>query len=209
MQLNHAQRRGTGSLPAPCPPRIPSLFFRHRARWAFSGRSGPCSPPARRVSRPFSSCIVQIRRWTGVSVSLELSTAVGAAAVTSRLCLGPFSGRTPRLPCPSGVLHYAVQEDDILRAAVMRFPFAKSANCVEWRVVAEMAGRTTKQCRERWINVLDPSIRRSEWSFEEVRILFESQEELGNKWSTIATRLPGRCVPRPLRAPVPARTTVA
>ena len=35
--------------------------------------------------------------------------------------------------------------------------FVHSAS-VDWKVIANITGRTTKQCRERWINVLDPTI---------------------------------------------------
>lgn len=83
-------------------------------------------------------------------------------------------------------------EDDTLREAVASYPFAKGAQSVDWKEVSVICGRTTKQCRERWVNVLDPSIRRTPWSREEILALFEAQRELGNKWSTIAARLPGR-----------------
>lgn len=82
----------------------------------------------------------------------------------------------------------------MLRRAVAQFPFANGAAAVDWRVVAKQCGKSTKQCRERWINVLDPAIRRDEWTNAEIKALFAAQEELGNKWAAIAARLPGRCV---------------
>ena len=54
------------------------------------------------------------------------------------------------------------------------------------------AGRTGKQCRERWHNQLDPKIKKEGWSEEEDRILWESHHELGNHWVEISKRLPGR-----------------
>lgn len=54
------------------------------------------------------------------------------------------------------------------------------------------AGRTSKQCRERWCHHLDPSINKGVYSPEEDRIIVETQARLGNKWSQIAARLPGR-----------------
>jgi hypothetical protein len=50
-----------------------------------------------------------------------------------------------------------------------------------WRVWWRWC-RTTKQCRERWLNVLDPSIKRTAWTKQELDTLFRAQEELGNKW---------------------------
>ncbi|CAM9836067.1 unnamed protein product, partial [Laminaria digitata] len=54
------------------------------------------------------------------------------------------------------------------------------------------AGRTSKQCRERWCHHLNPTINKGAYSPEEDKIIVETQARLGNKWSQIAARLPGR-----------------
>ena len=53
-------------------------------------------------------------------------------------------------------------------------------------------GRAGKQCRERWLNHLDTSVSKADWSSAEDAVLVEQQELLGNKWSEIAKILPGR-----------------
>ncbi|CAN0567016.1 unnamed protein product, partial [Ectocarpus sp. 12 AP-2014] len=53
-------------------------------------------------------------------------------------------------------------------------------------------GRTSKQCRERWCHHLDPSINKGAYTEEEDNIIIETQAKLGNRWSQIAARLPGR-----------------
>ena len=54
-------------------------------------------------------------------------------------------------------------------------------------------GRTPKQCRERYHNHLDPHNNcKDAWSEEEDRTLLEAHDRFGNKWSAIATMLPGR-----------------
>jgi hypothetical protein len=59
-------------------------------------------------------------------------------------------------------------------------------------LAATLPGRLGKQCRERWINSLNPDVRRDAWTDEEDRILIEHQRLWGNKWAKIAALLPGR-----------------
>jgi hypothetical protein len=62
-----------------------------------------------------------------------------------------------------------------------------------WRKVAIVVpGRTSKQCRERWLAQLSPSLVRDEWSANEDLVLVEKQRELGNQWVKIKEFLPGR-----------------
>ena len=44
----------------------------------------------------------------------------------------------------------------------------------------------------RWNYQLHPSIKKEEWSGEEVNILIQLHDDLGNKWKTISQQLPGR-----------------
>ena len=64
----------------------------------------------------------------------------------------------------------------------------------QWAKIAETlkTGRTGKQCRERWINHLRPDIRTEPWSETEEVQLIAAHKAVGNKWSEIAKRLPGR-----------------
>jgi len=55
-----------------------------------------------------------------------------------------------------------------------------------------MEGRTGKQVRDRFLNKLRPNIRCGDWSQKEDDLLVSLIKELGNRWSLIATHLPGR-----------------
>nr|URH24711.1 MYB102 [Vaccinium corymbosum] len=63
-----------------------------------------------------------------------------------------------------------------------------------WRTLPKNAGlqRCGKSCRLRWTNYLRPDIKRGRFSFEEEEAIIQLHSILGNKWSAIAARLPGR-----------------
>ncbi|EYU22810.1 hypothetical protein ABFS82_03G115000 [Erythranthe guttata] len=63
-----------------------------------------------------------------------------------------------------------------------------------WRSLPKAAGllRCGKSCRLRWINYLRPDLKRGNFTDEEDDIIIKLHSLLGNKWSLIAGRLPGR-----------------
>jgi len=42
------------------------------------------------------------------------------------------------------------------------------------------------QCRDRWINHLDPSLKKGGWTAEEDAILNEAQRVMGNSWKKVS-----------------------
>ncbi|XP_060190120.1 transcription factor MYB4-like [Lycium barbarum] len=63
-----------------------------------------------------------------------------------------------------------------------------------WRALPKQAGllRCGKSCRLRWMNYLSPDIKRGNFTKEEEDNIIHLHEVLGNRWSAIAARLPGR-----------------
>ena len=53
-------------------------------------------------------------------------------------------------------------------------------------------GRCGKQCRERWMNTLDPRVKRGNWKEEEQMNIFLQMQENWSSWATISKHLPGR-----------------
>ncbi|XP_047956131.1 myb-related protein 308-like [Salvia hispanica] len=80
------------------------------------------------------------------------------------------------------------EEDDRLVAYIR----AHGEGC--WRSLPKAAGllRCGKSCRLRWINYLRPDLKRGNFSQQEDELIIKLHSLLGNKWSLIAGRLPGR-----------------
>lgn len=64
----------------------------------------------------------------------------------------------------------------------------------KWSKISEyLPGRAGKQCRERYVNHLDPNLKKgAEWTDYEEAILISLHKNHGNKWTLIANQLPGR-----------------
>ncbi|KAJ1269558.1 hypothetical protein BS78_07G220800 [Paspalum vaginatum] len=80
------------------------------------------------------------------------------------------------------------EEDDRLVAYIR----AHGEGC--WRALPRAAGllRCGKSCRLRWINYLRPDLKRGNFAPDEDRLIVTLHGLLGNRWSLIAARLPGR-----------------
>eukprot|EP01104_Vermistella_antarctica_P013882 TRINITY_DN427_c0_g1_i1.p1 TRINITY_DN427_c0_g1~~TRINITY_DN427_c0_g1_i1.p1 ORF type:complete len:823 (+),score=272.92 TRINITY_DN427_c0_g1_i1:267-2735(+) len=72
-------------------------------------------------------------------------------------------------------------EDEILKAAVMKY--GKN----QWsRVASLLHKKSSKQCKARWYEWLDPSIKKTEWSREEEEKLLHLAKLMPCQWRTIA-----------------------
>ncbi|KAF8011744.1 hypothetical protein BT93_I0014 [Corymbia citriodora subsp. variegata] len=83
---------------------------------------------------------------------------------------------------------WSKEEDERLIAYIKRH----GEGC--WRSLPKAAGllRCGKSCRLRWINYLRPDLKRGNFSEDEDELIITLHSLLGNKWSLIAARLPGR-----------------
>ncbi|CAJ1947256.1 unnamed protein product [Sphenostylis stenocarpa] len=83
---------------------------------------------------------------------------------------------------------WSPEEDEKL----IRYMITKGQGC--WSDIARNAGlqRCGKSCRLRWINYLRPDLKRGAFSPQEEELIIHLHSILGNRWSQIAARLPGR-----------------
>jgi hypothetical protein len=62
-----------------------------------------------------------------------------------------------------------------------------------WAMISScLEGRTGKQVRDRYLNKLRPNIKCGDWKPEEDELVVTLLKQVGNRWSLIATHLPGR-----------------
>ena len=80
---------------------------------------------------------------------------------------------------------WSQEEDDQLRRAVEIF----GRSWID--VSAFIPTRSNEQCRDRWQDVLNPSISKGKWTESEDQILLSACEELGEKWKEISQRVGG------------------
>ncbi|KAK8486015.1 hypothetical protein V6N13_016303 [Hibiscus sabdariffa] len=75
---------------------------------------------------------------------------------------------------------------------LMEYMLRNGQGC--WTDIARNAGlhRCGKSCRLRWINYLRPDLKRGAFSPQEEHLIIHLHSILGNRWSQIAARLPGR-----------------
>jgi len=72
-------------------------------------------------------------------------------------------------------------EDEILKAAVMKYGLNQWA-----RISSLLVRKSAKQCKARWYEWLDPSIKKTEWSREEEEKLLHLAKLMPTQWRTIA-----------------------
>eukprot|EP00924_Labyrinthula_sp_SR-Ha-C_P003806 augustus_masked-scaffold_3-processed-gene-5.51-mRNA-1 protein AED:0.14 eAED:0.33 QI:0/-1/0/1/-1/1/1/0/232 len=86
---------------------------------------------------------------------------------------------------------WTTQEDELLTklvyqhlgSSIYETPIPKIKS---WKFAEDyIKGRTSKQCRERWVLVLDPTICKAEWTQQEDETLLTLQKLIGNKWTLI------------------------
>lgn len=85
-------------------------------------------------------------------------------------------------------------EDEILKAAISKYGLNQWA-----RVSSLLARKTAKQCKARWNEWLDPSIKKIEWSREEDEKLLHLAKLMPSQWRSIAPlvgRTANQCIER-------------
>ena len=116
-------------------------------------------------------------RWNEIAANFTGRSAID--------CLSQWQTVT-NPPVIKGKGSWTPEEDQILRE--MRKRYGR-----KWAKIAQhLPGRQGKQCRERFVNHLDPLLKKGEWTDDEEAILIAMHEHHGNRWANISKQLPGR-----------------
>jgi hypothetical protein len=92
-------------------------------------------------------------------------------------------------PSPKKTLRlWTTEEDRVLLETIATNDY----NLVWPKIAAAIPGRTGKQCRERYLNHLKPSVKLTSWSVAEDAMIFRLFSVEGSKWSRMVKHLPGR-----------------
>ncbi|KAJ0575896.1 putative transcription factor MYB-HB-like family [Helianthus annuus] len=149
-----------------------------------------------RFQRSLNASIIK-NEWTP-SEDEELRKAVAEYGETNwQLVASTLEGRTGTQcsnrwkkslnPQRERVGKWDPYEDKCLKVVVSLF------GAKNWNKIAKFVpGRTQVQCRERWVNCLDPCLNMDEWTEEEDMKLKEAIEEHQYCWSRIAAAVPPR-----------------
>ncbi|OMJ82150.1 hypothetical protein SteCoe_17225 [Stentor coeruleus] len=87
---------------------------------------------------------------------------------------------------------WKVEDDNALTESANKY------NGKNWEKIADEVSqkinkkRTAKQCRERWNNFLKCNANHKEWTESQIKLIFEVQSSIGNKWSKISAFFPGK-----------------
>ncbi|EEF49787.1 r2r3-myb transcription factor, putative [Ricinus communis] len=108
-------------------------------------------------------------------------TSLKVASDTNNVCRSLWSSKVRKGS-------WTPEEDDLLRKCIQKYGEGR------WCLVPTRAGlrRCRKSCRLRWLNYLKPDIKRGAFTEDEVDLLIRLHKLLGNRWTLIACRLPGR-----------------
>ena len=58
----------------------------------------------------------------------------------------------------------------------------------DWKTIANLLGnnRNARQCRDRYVHYLSPTVNRGPWTDEEDQLLMQKYAELGSKWGLMS-----------------------
>lgn len=157
-------------------------------------------PPAKRCKATFKR---SIRRWSNEEDE-KLKEAIRIYKLPNWSLIAKHVGTRNAKLCYQRWRHnlrpeiksvrkgkWSIDEDERLRQLVSKH---KCMNERAWDVVSEGMGftRNSIQCRDRWLNMLDPRLCHGPWTKEEDALLISLHDANGKTWKNFTLTLTGR-----------------
>lgn len=116
------------------------------------------------------------KQWSVIASHMPNRSATQIAARWEK-CINPLVTKGP----------FTAEEDQLI------LDYVEEYGCHAWpKITTKLPHRTSKQCRERYFNNLDPTVTKTPWTPEEDQQIFQFYIKFGPKWSTIAHHIQGR-----------------
>lgn len=136
-------------------------------------------PANKWTEQEYSTLVTLVRQigedWNRIATKLDNKTA--------KQCMQKF--KNSQRSAKKG--NWTSQEDELLFSWVERHGPTKWTECSK-----EIKGRCGKQCRERWVNILNPDVKKGNWSDHEQDVIFDNLSTYTTSWSAMSHILPGR-----------------
>jgi myb-related protein len=146
------------------------------------GSDGACTFMTRRLEESEDELLTSLvsrfgKKWALIASHMDNRSAWQVSTRWGK-CINPVLAKGPFTP----------EEDRITAEHVEQY-----GPC-NWPALSLTLGsrRSPKQCRERWINHLNPRLEPRAWTSEEDELIIQEHARLGPRWVTIAPMLRGR-----------------
>lgn len=117
---------------------------------------------------------------------IQVDPSIKVPVIDMKKNLDKSSEKSSKKPQKASRRRWTPAEDEALKKLVVTYGNS-------WASIAQrLPTRTQRTCRARWRYVLDPNIKRTQWTREEEDIIATYHDKFGNKWSKIAKHLEGR-----------------
>ena len=141
------------------------------------------NPQKKRINRwtpsEYKALITQIKtygeNWALISSKIKTKT--------QKQCIQKF--KNSQLSAKKG--NWTSPEDKIL------LNWVKTQGATKWTECSkQITGRCGKQCRERWVNILNPKVKKGNWSDSEQILIYDQLRNFSTSWSSMSKILKGR-----------------
>ncbi|KAG5616458.1 hypothetical protein H5410_016282 [Solanum commersonii] len=191
-QLGNRWAAIAGKLPGRTDNEVKNFFHTHLKKHLGQNNIIDAPVKSRRVRKPKKKSskaqekpklfVDVFETWSNMNTSLMISPMGGSSSISSSSII--TFDQNEKIDEPNPMID--MKKTVILESnpAATTTPHHQSSS--------HSLSRTGKSCRLRWMNYLRPNVKRGPFTMEERETVIKMYQQLGNRWATIAGKLPGR-----------------